>query len=363
MKIESKVKFIDRNEPISRAKIGQTVPTRTSMGNIIYTKIVAPWSFANSKYQTFGNWLYDERAILWFIDELDFRFENDLKTHILGTGDLGSGKSTASMVRYRLYKFKCNWPDVYQAMIREPGYVDMIEDMLEMQPLDINDCCFKLEELKNKCFNNKATKDPSHPRRKYYNRSYYIMDESGKELSSHRWQDRYVEDMKQQLDISRVKREIIDMNLPHLRGIIKGIRDNNADFLSHTFAEKKNGKLQRGVMEIREASKDRWEQEIFWTGTLACMFPKLDDKSYWDYFDKKVEYVEANDCSNEQSTNFNLWLGEGYHNLMKNEDVSLRAIERSFHTHHKTIAERVDEYVKSLPSQIPVAEIKNQADT
>lgn len=282
--------------------VGDFFPLHTSMGNIIETEIKGKWTFSNVKGMEWVNWLYDEKAILWFIDELRFRYKNDLKSHILGTGDLGSGKSTCSQIRYRLYKWAMANQNEYKILVNQPHDAWKLSDILDKSRLDMADCCFKLEELRARCMGNKAEPLPGHKRRKFYRPNYYIMDESGKELSSHRWQDKYVEDMKQQLDISRVKLEIIDMNLPHLRGIIKGIRDSNADFLSHTFTYKENGELVRGVVEIREASKDRWEQEIFWKGTLACMFPKLDDDSYYDYMDKKLTYVESQDQDERQDS-------------------------------------------------------------
>jgi len=119
----------------------------TPLGNTIYTRIKAPWRFKNVKGRTHGNWLYDERALLWFVDYLDFRYRHDLKTHILGTGDLGSGKSTFSQILYRLYMWKTQHDTRFHQMIHMPGYVDMIRDMLAEQPLDISDCCFELKDL------------------------------------------------------------------------------------------------------------------------------------------------------------------------------------------------------------------------
>lgn len=307
---------------------GDTFPLQTSMGNTIETVIQDKWTFSNVKGMEWVNWLYDEKAIFWFIDELIFRYDNDLKSHILGTGDLGSGKSTCSQIRYRLYKWAMANRADYIQLVNQPYDSWKLSDILEKSKLDLVDCCFKLEELRTRCMSNKAEPLLSHKRRRFYRPNYYIMDESGKELSSHRWQDKYVEDMKQQLDISRVKLEVIDMNLPHLRGIIKGIRDSNADFLSHTFTEKKGGKLLRGVVELREASKDRWEQDIFWKGTLACKFPKLDDDSYYDYMDKKLTYVEADDQATETLSKERRWLRNLVYYGHLDEGWSLRLLER-----------------------------------
>lgn len=279
---------------------GDLFPIHTPMGNTIYVDFRGWWTYGINNGRRDMGLFMGEKAILAFVDELDFRYQHDLKSHIMGTGDLGSGKSTFSMVLYRVWKSPLyNDKERLKDVLKTDSWT--IQDFLRDSPLDMKDCCFKLEELRERIKENVSSLDPTDPsgRRKIYQRQFYIMDESGKELSSHRWQDRYVEEMKQQLDISRVKREIIMMNLPHLRGIIKGIRDSNADYLTYCMGDQQGQNYNRGVVEIREAEKNRWEQEIFWKGSMALKFPKLDDSSYYDYQDKKLHYVEASGLESE----------------------------------------------------------------
>jgi hypothetical protein len=272
--------------------IGDIFPLETQMGNTVHTEILDRWVFSNVKGLELAGWLYDEKAILWFIDKLRWRYENDLKSHILGTGDLGSGKSTASQVRYRLYQFASNNPEKYQDLLAANNF-DIYQDMMKPVKLKEEDCCFKLERLKERIFQNKPNPKGDGHKRPWFSPNYYIMDESGKELSSHKWQDKYVEDMKQQLDVSRVQLEVIDMNLPHIKGIINGIREANADFLSYCSAFEEGRKYLRGWLEVREAQKDRWNLDIWWRGSLACKFRQLDDEEYDSYFGWKLAYVKA----------------------------------------------------------------------
>lgn len=272
--------------------VGDIFPLETRMGNTVHTEILDRWVFSNVNGMELVGWLYDEKAILWFIDELRFRYHNDLKSHILGTGDLGSGKSTASQVRYRLYQFAQQQPEKYAELLAGNNF-DIYQDMIKPIRLKEEDCCFKLEKLKERIFQNKPNPAGNGHKRPWFSPNYYIMDESGKELSNHKWQDEYVEGMKQQLDISRVQLEVIDMNLPHIKGIINSIREANADFLSYCSAFIEGRKYHRGWLEIREAQKDRWKLDIWWRGSLACKFRQLDDEDYDNYFGWKLAYVKA----------------------------------------------------------------------
>jgi hypothetical protein len=279
------------------AKPGDEVILTSRMGNEIRTKFLTWYEYETTKKaKNFGH-LYDERAILYFVDELQARWNNGLETTIVSDGDLRSGKSTWSQVLKRIYDSPAYQDkERLKSILAKPDWT--LNEFLDSSPLNLNECCFTLKEF----YDNIIGHQPSArvKGRDIFDKKFLILDESGMELNSQRWMDRYVQDLKMTMDISAVKRQVIVLNLPFFKGLLRGIREQNASYLTHTIAKWKGSTLIRGTVEIRQGERDRWGGETWWAGYHICRFPGLEDESYNAYHQKKIAYIQSHSFNSEQ---------------------------------------------------------------
>jgi hypothetical protein len=76
----------------SEYKIGDLVPLKTSMGNVVWSKLLdTEWPCKFATNQTAN--LYDEKAILLYLDEIEFRRKNKYDCVGLNCGAERDGKS------------------------------------------------------------------------------------------------------------------------------------------------------------------------------------------------------------------------------------------------------------------------------
>jgi hypothetical protein len=290
-----------------KPKPGDEVVLTTRMGNEIRTKFLSWWEFETVKHdgqltKNIGRY-FDERGILFFADELEARDRNGMETTIISDGDLRSGKSTFSQVLKRVVDSPAfQDKERYKAILARSDWT--LADFLDDSPLRLDECCFHLSDLHDNIIKHKPS--GREDGMDTFERKCFILDESGRELNSQRWMEKYIQEMKTTMDVSAIKRQILILNLPFYRGLLRGIREQNASYLSHTQANWKGPHLLRGVVEIREGKRDRWGGETWWEGYHVCRFPQLKDDSYRAYHKKKLDYVQSLDSGGSEARELSL---------------------------------------------------------
>jgi hypothetical protein len=268
----------------SEYQIGDIVPLKTSMGNVVWSKLIdTNWPCRFATNQTTN--LYDEKAIIVYLDEVEFRRKNKLDCIGLNCGQERAGKSMFVYSKKKIFE--------------SPNYVnkDKLKDILSTDNWDIHsaftgnfncnlsDINFTLENFKKSL---KQTIEGY--------RNMISLDEAGVGLSSLKWHDQEQINLYIEFQVIGKKQIYAELVLPHLKDLNNRFRDRRVAFLANiSFIRDDNQHtFNRGYVDIRQGIPSFWELDTYWDNFLVCKFPDLSEEDDWFKYEKiKDEFIQT----------------------------------------------------------------------
>jgi hypothetical protein len=256
-------------------KIGDLVPLKTSMGNVIWAKLLdTEWQCKFATKQTAN--LYDEKAILYYLDEIEFRRKNRYDCIGLNCGHERAGKSMFVYGKKKvfdspLYKDKDKLKDILNT--DNWNLSTFTKDYTCNLP-DIN---FTLENYK------KSLKNALEG---YQN--MITLDEAGVGLAALNWHDKEQINLYIEFQVIGKKQIVSELVLPHLKDLNNRFRDRRVAFLSNISVIRDDIKhvINRGYVDIRVSNPSFWELETYWDNFIVCRFPDLSSEDDWQRYEK-----------------------------------------------------------------------------
>jgi hypothetical protein len=319
----------------SKIYLGDLVYLDTRYGNKISTSIVGDWIWGWTDGSEVKGVIHDERAILVFLEEMLYRYNNELPTIIMNDGDERTGKSTFSILCNRIYKSPAFQDRArYKKIISNPDFT--LDEFLECSPLDLKDICFEKKDLQEQMRT-----------RKMADMTWLIEDEAGHQLFAQEWWDKVQMSLVKNLQVTAKKRQIIQLNLPHFLDLTGKIRGRAAKMYCHAemLEESNCPTVQRGFMEIRRAVRQRWKQEIYWEPFYAFKFRQLKDKDWDEYNKLKDAFIQLVDEEKADGGDINEErLAAICSRAVKDKNYTMTELGRIVGVNHSTISRIITKY-------------------
>lgn len=266
-------------EDIKKFKRGDYFPLVTRQGNVLYTEILEGWTYHYENGKAEVGFLFDDKAIMYLIEELEARFKCEQTTTIFRTGDERSGKSTISLIEQKAYLSPYFIDkEKYHEIITRNNW--SIMDIINYRLPNMDDICFSLTELQSRIDTGIIGE-----------RRMLTEDEAAKAFFNQQWWNALLQEFYKELTTTAVMLQVIALNLPHKKDLMSKLSERKVDFWEHTFAYEEGMNLDRGYLEIRMAEKNRWDLGIYWKPYRACRFPKLIDDDWNAYYQKKIAAI------------------------------------------------------------------------
>ena len=192
---------------------------------------------------------------LHFINGVHTRIEHDFDYVIVNTGDVGTGKSSFSLLFATSY---------------DPNFT-------------IDNVFFSGEEMIKAAY-------------KRHKGSVLILDEAGYALNPRDSMTRMNKDMAKILTVVRERNLVLMFNAPHLKDIDKSIRDRRVDL--NVVHEVRKGRLPTGEIFYARGYVTFWEREsihvpyrqddVRWHFYKSARVPKCNEEIYRTYTEKKA---------------------------------------------------------------------------
>jgi len=262
-----------------RFKPGDLVPLKTPLGNVIWVELLDdeyPLNVFSKDSDTVK--LYDAKALLYFIEAMEFRRQNKFDNIVITSGWERTGKSMLTIVEKRisdssLYQDKERFAD----LIKTDNW--SINDFMT-DPLKLNQVCFDLDDYHKQI---SACQENGN--------DFIILDEAGYRLFALEWWSGDQINLIKEFQVIGKKRIKTDLNVPHKDDLNNRIRDRRVTFWQYVFTKQRGDKVDRGFVELREANPDKWKLQIYWNPTFVCRFPEINDHEWDEYELKKDQFI------------------------------------------------------------------------
>ena len=234
----------------------ETVTVRADSGKRFEVGLIqAEYQMGYASHKVLTVPVYDERYKNVLADDMKDRPRNGFDTIVMNTGERRTGKTTLSAQLALAIDKKFPVPHVV----------------------------FRLNQF------NQVLKDNPYadPKNNVY--PQVILDEAGFDLFSQNWMERMQRNMVKKFEVIGIKKQIVQLVLPHRDFLNKKLREGMAQFWLNT--ETRRGK--RGLVELRRGVPNKWQLDRYWAPHAAFLFNDMDDSPWWsEYLDKKRAFVD-----------------------------------------------------------------------
>lgn len=262
-----------------RYSTGDLVPLKTPLGNIIWCTLLDD-SYPLNPFSPDSDTvkMYDSKALLYFIELMEFRRKNKFDNITITSGWERIGKSMCTIVEKRisdssLYQNKARFTD----LLKTDNW--SIKDFMK-EPLKIGQVCFDLNDYHQQISDCKETED-----------TFIILDEAGYRLFALEWWSGDQISLIKEFQVIGKKKIKTDLNVPHKDDLNNRIRDRRVTFWQYVFAKMDGDTVERGYVELREANADKWKLQVYWNPTFICRFPEINDGEWDKYEIKKDAFI------------------------------------------------------------------------
>jgi hypothetical protein len=254
--------------------------------------------------------LLDDKALLIYADELEFRRLNKFDNIAINTGAERVGKSMSTFAKKRLFESPFYQDKEKLKEILETDNWD-IKKFTNESKVNLDEICFEIGAFQEQL--SKITNGVIDGKSKMI-----VLDEAGTGLFALEWWSKEQISLYKEFQVIGKRQAIVEMNLPHKDDLNNRMRDRRVKFWSHVVSinNSTQQKIERGYIEIRQSEPDRWKLDIYWNPWIVCRFPDLSDEQWEKYEVKKDKYIDVVTSMQEDEGNIktNGIMGNKYYN-------------------------------------------------
>jgi len=235
----------------------ETVRLEGKSGKVFDVGLINPeYEVQWTKKEVLAVPIYDHRFIPYIADWIKYRTAHGHDNIIVHTGVRRGGKTTEASEIAR--EVDADFP--------------------------VSNVTFKLEDF-NKCL---ATNPRADPKAGVF--PQVLLDEAGFDLYAGNWMYAVSKNMVRKFEVIGEKQQTVHLVLPHRKKLIKGIREDMAQFWINV--QTVGDEEMRGFAVLRKGIPNEWQEESYWMPQAAFTFEPLSGPWYEDYLVKKRAFVD-----------------------------------------------------------------------